>query len=583
MVEIITLSRGKEQRVSTIEATFKYDGELIPLKVNEEDRPEVYAEINKLLEQPNLDIVGVSSELFSLMSPEAKVRQSIEDSYYLSNSLSIVGGKILFGDEVLEETLANHMLSLLNEDNSPKDEGMWRSYVKFLDNLFQNASEDVRKQLFRWMNYENQAGNAFGITDDGCLVGYKGCKGTVLEPYSSFTGNAIVDGVEINGHIPNKVGSVIQMPRSQVTADPEIGCSYGLHVGTRDYATGWAPILILVKVNPRDVVSVPYECESQKMRVCEYTVLKVTDATDEHKFYHSSGYDNGNEDNNNEDFILSLDEAYDELGNEIYVEYTGLSSRGVLVDVYEDGIPVLVIEENDGEQYNVGFDEITYYEFEDEFPSDEYEEVEMNVDEAVDLLSNEAKIFIERDDGNEYEGLVVDVYVKPGKEPGVILNNNGEYAHIKLNRIEYWEEIHSEEDECERNCDCEDYCKIDDRENIMSLDEAVDNFIKRLVNECGENCGCEENVCKYENSQSTKVETEKDNNTQFESLYELERGQTVVITHEKDGELAATVGNVLSVDKLSMELMLVKDSYENEPFKYEKVKFTDILSVQVVE
>lgn len=573
MTEIITLSRGKEQGVSTIEATFKYNGGLIPLKVNEQDRPDVYAEINKLLERPNLDITGASAELFSLMSPEAKVRQSIEDSYYLSKSLSLVGGKILFGNEVLEETLASHMLSLLNEDNAPKDEKMWRSYVKFLDNLFQNASEDVRKQLFRWMNYENRAGNAFGITDDGCLVGYKGCKGTVLEPFSSFTGNAIVDGVEINGHIPNKVGSVIQMPRSQVTADPEVGCSYGLHVGTRDYATNWAPILILVKVNPRDVVSVPYECDSQKMRVCEYTVLEVTDATDEHRHYYSTEYDN-----DDEGFALSLDEAYDSLGNEFYVEYSGISAEGILVDVYEDGIPTLVIEDNDGEEHTVGFDEITYYDNKDESTSKDEDENEMTVDEAVDLLSDNAEIYLVRDDGNEYEGLVVDVYIEPGKEPGIILNDDGDYAHIKLNRIEYWEEPVEDPEYCSENED------NFDEEDYKLVDEATNSFVNSFVetiNECEENCGCEDS-CENDKSQ-VNIDTGEYNTSQFESLYELEKGQTVVITHRIDGQIAATVGNVLTVDGPLMELTLVKDSAANGPFRYERINFTDILSLQVVK
>lgn len=567
MTEIITLSRGKEQNVSTIEATFKYNGELIPLKVHEQDRPDVYAEINKLLSKPDLDFETVSNELFGLMSPEAKVRQSIEDSYYLSNSLSLVGGKILFGDEVLEETLAEHMLSLLNEDNAPKDEKMWRSYVKFLDNLFQNASEDVRKQLFRWMNYENQAGHAFGITDDGCLVGYKGCEGTILEPMSRFTGHAIVDGVDFNGHIPNKVGSVVQMPRSQVTADPEIGCSYGLHVGTRDYATSWAPILILVKVNPRDIVSVPYECDSQKMRVCEYTVIEVTDTSAEHRHYHETEIDN-------DEFVLPLDEAYDSLGNEFYVEYADTSAEGTLVDVYEDGIPTLVIKESDGEEHVVGFNEISYYENEGQASLVNHEDNEMSVDEAVELLTENAEIFIERDDGNEYKGVVVDVYVAPGKEPGIILNDEGEYAHIKLNRIDYWEEL-------DGNDCCEDEC--DDEENINSLDEAIDNFVNTLVEsleDCEENCDCE-NVCQYDEPQ-VNVDNGEYNTSQFEALYSLEKGQTVVITHTKEGRIAATVGNVVRVDESKMKLVLVQNETSNKPFEFDEIRFTDVLSLQLV-
>lgn len=67
------------------------------------------------------------------------------------------------------------------------------------------------------------------------------------------------------------------MPRSQVTADSGIGCSAGLHVGTWDYAVtflGHDTPVLAVLVSPRDVVSVPTDCDAQKMRVCRYQVLR---------------------------------------------------------------------------------------------------------------------------------------------------------------------------------------------------------------------------------------------------------------------------------------------------------------------
>ena len=63
------------------------------------------------------------------------------------------------------------------------------------------------------------------------------------------------------------------MPRGEVQHDPESGCSTGLHVGTYAYAQGYArAALLTVHVNPRDVVSVPTDCDAEKMRVCRYVV-----------------------------------------------------------------------------------------------------------------------------------------------------------------------------------------------------------------------------------------------------------------------------------------------------------------------
>ena len=58
-------------------------------------------------------------------------------------------------------------------------------------------------------------------------------------------------------------------------------CSHGLHIGSYDYADGWAGSdgrLLLVEFDPQDAVSVPTDCSFQKLRVCKYTV--VADLTD---------------------------------------------------------------------------------------------------------------------------------------------------------------------------------------------------------------------------------------------------------------------------------------------------------------
>ena len=61
-------------------------------------------------------------------------------------------------------------------------------------------------------------------------------------------------------------------------ADPREGCSFGLHVGTYNYAKGFAQgVLLRVRVNPRHVVSVPLHAGYQKIRVTEYTVVEASD------------------------------------------------------------------------------------------------------------------------------------------------------------------------------------------------------------------------------------------------------------------------------------------------------------------
>jgi hypothetical protein len=72
---------------------------------------------------------------------------------------------------------------------------------------------------------------------------------------------------------------IIKMARNKVQDDPSVTCSYGLHVAALGYAVYDQAKLgdgrvVVVKVNPRDVVSVPTDYNNQKMRVCEYTVVE---------------------------------------------------------------------------------------------------------------------------------------------------------------------------------------------------------------------------------------------------------------------------------------------------------------------
>jgi len=65
------------------------------------------------------------------------------------------------------------------------------------------------------------------------------------------------------------------MNRDNVNPDANETCSHGLHVGAFAYANTFSELLLEVEVNPKDVVAVPPDYNNQKMRVCEYKVIRV--------------------------------------------------------------------------------------------------------------------------------------------------------------------------------------------------------------------------------------------------------------------------------------------------------------------
>lgn len=185
----------------------------------------------------------------------------------LSERVSVQGSTLYFDGDPIRNEIAEHIIRLVSEDG----EKGWKSLVAFLEKVQTNPNEHSRDSLYAWLKRN------FTIMPDGDFIAYKGVN--VNEEgvnVSVNSGTAIVNGVTHKGRIPNPDGAVVEMPRSSVQHDTGVGCSTGLHAGTWDYASsfvGSSGRVLIVKINPRDVVSVPTDCDAQKLRVCRYTVL----------------------------------------------------------------------------------------------------------------------------------------------------------------------------------------------------------------------------------------------------------------------------------------------------------------------
>lgn len=157
--------------------------------------------------------------------------------------------------------------------------------LNFLDNMSQNPSDHAIVELFDFMENKHMP-----ITMDGCFLAYKAVRNDYKDIYS--------------GTFNNNVGDICSVPRNQVDNNRDNGCGKGLHVGAIDYAKSYGGIdsdndndggnqLVICKVNPRDVVSVPSDHKFQKLRTCRYEVVakfdtvfdKVVHMTDADKEY----------------------------------------------------------------------------------------------------------------------------------------------------------------------------------------------------------------------------------------------------------------------------------------------------------
>lgn len=235
---------------------FTDDGQML---VATQDHPQ-FANIITALEGGETDIDRITG-LFDFQRGINKAFSRISERVYIK------AGKVFFDampqDGALAETIAAFWAN--GNDNL-------MALVNFMEKIKTNPNPFSQEHLFRWIK-----ANKFGLTEDGDIIGYKGCstkwQDNLDVAISTRAGFAIVNGEPMNGYVPQRQGTVVEMPRDMVTFDPQNLCSVGLHVADWSYAQGMGPVIVRVLVNPRDVVSITHDERDRKMRVCRYKVL----------------------------------------------------------------------------------------------------------------------------------------------------------------------------------------------------------------------------------------------------------------------------------------------------------------------
>lgn len=174
------------------------------------------------------------------------------------------GETITFNEESITTSKAKYSLDLRSlNDFSTYAEMHGYSIAPLIEKISQSLdTNDVEsmKDLFTFLTKNN-----LPITVKGNILAYK-----VL--YKSSTG-LLYD--TYSKTIYQDIGDEVYMPRNFVTVDRSVHCSTGLHVCSVEYASwymGKPCVLALVKVDPRDICSVPTDTAS-KVRCCRYQIL----------------------------------------------------------------------------------------------------------------------------------------------------------------------------------------------------------------------------------------------------------------------------------------------------------------------
>lgn len=191
--------------------------------------------------------------LVALASPAVKIVQAGE------GRVTVTDGVVYYDDSALHGAVVDRILWGLKEGFE------MTAHLRFIERIMLNPSKRAIDETFRFIE-----SNRMGLSDDGFILAYK----VVADDFT-----------DIHSHtFDNSPGKVCEMPRNAVNDNPNVTCSDGLHVCShsylRHYGQGGGSRIVIVKIDPADVVSIPIDYNNAKMRCCRYEVIAEYTAED---------------------------------------------------------------------------------------------------------------------------------------------------------------------------------------------------------------------------------------------------------------------------------------------------------------
>lgn len=220
---------------------------------------------------------------------------------YGKGNVSIQGDKMFWKGREFHNSLSSRMIRMYQEGFSIEP------MIAFMDNLMDNPSYRAVNELYSFLERNN-----LPITPDGHILAYKRVRDDYMDVHSGTVPNKVAKdftaeevaampiacgrGDEVQVKINKDGVTTVKMSRNSVDDNQNRTCSSGLHFCSREYlgSFGGERIMIL-KINPRDVVSIPVDYGYSKGRCSRYQVIGELGVREEDAFTETV-QENANED-----------------------------------------------------------------------------------------------------------------------------------------------------------------------------------------------------------------------------------------------------------------------------------------------
>ena len=201
----------------------------------------------------NIVINALKVKDWATVKNSLSIKKIIAD--HTDGQVEIYGNDVYVKGKMLHNAISKRIVTLVKSNNfdlSP--------VFRLLENIESNPESYSRDELYLFLDQ-----NDLPFTPDGHFLAYKMVNSDYKDIYT--------------GTIDNSVGATPTMARKDVDPDRNNTCSYGYHFCSYDYLSDAyvndpSYRLMVVKINPCDVVSIPRDYNNAKGRCCRYEVVE---------------------------------------------------------------------------------------------------------------------------------------------------------------------------------------------------------------------------------------------------------------------------------------------------------------------
>lgn len=182
--------------------------------------------------------------------------------------VSVGDAGVMFDGKQVHGVIAKRLVDMLQQglDIVP--------LARFLDRLYDNPDINAIDEMYLFLE-----SGSLPLTPDGCFLAYK----KVCSDYSSS--HRAPDGSVVY----NRIGTTVAMDRKEVNKNRDETCAEGLHFCSWQYlpsfGVGGESKVVVLKIAPENVVSIPSDYNNSKGRAWRYDVIaEVPESECKHLF-----------------------------------------------------------------------------------------------------------------------------------------------------------------------------------------------------------------------------------------------------------------------------------------------------------